>query len=95
MYRLGFAVKVLGEGGIASADTRRWQSGPHLRRSLELLFLNPRVTATHALDIGLITATSSGASSCRKCQALRGWPRTSVAQRRHSVRTVRRRRSCA
>ncbi|HEX6096285.1 MAG TPA: enoyl-CoA hydratase-related protein [Thermoanaerobaculia bacterium] len=27
-----------------------------LRRSLELLFLNPRVTATHALDIGLITA---------------------------------------
>jgi UV DNA damage endonuclease len=36
-YRLGFAVKVLGEGGIASADTRRWQSGPHLRRSLELL----------------------------------------------------------
>jgi UV DNA damage endonuclease len=28
---------VLGEGGIASADTRRWQSGPHLRRSLDLL----------------------------------------------------------
>ena len=36
-YRLGFAVKVLGGGGLRSADTRRWQSGPHLARSLELL----------------------------------------------------------
>jgi UV DNA damage endonuclease len=30
-------VKVLGEGGLSVADTRRWQSGPHLRRSVELL----------------------------------------------------------
>jgi UV DNA damage endonuclease len=36
-FRLGFAVKVLGEGGLPSSDTRRHQSGPHLRRSLELL----------------------------------------------------------
>lgn len=36
-YRLGFAVKVLGNGGLKTADTRRWQSGPHLSRSLELL----------------------------------------------------------
>ena len=36
-YRLGFAVKVLGDGGLKSSDTRRWQSGPHLARSLELL----------------------------------------------------------
>ena len=35
--RLGFAVKVLGEGGLPSHDTRRWQSGPHLRVSLERL----------------------------------------------------------
>jgi UV DNA damage endonuclease len=33
--RLGFAVKVLGDGGLPSHDTRRWQSGPHLSRSLE------------------------------------------------------------
>jgi UV DNA damage endonuclease len=26
--RLGFAVKVLGAGGLPSHDTRRWQSGP-------------------------------------------------------------------
>jgi hypothetical protein len=35
--RLGFAVKVLGDGGLPSNDARRWQSGPHLRRSLEML----------------------------------------------------------
>lgn len=36
-YRLGFAVKILGAGGLKTSDTRRWQSGPHLSRSLELL----------------------------------------------------------
>jgi UV DNA damage endonuclease len=35
--RLGFAVKVLGAGGLPSHDARRWQSGPHLRVSLERL----------------------------------------------------------
>lgn len=36
-HRLGFAVKALADGGLPSHDTRRWQSGPHLRRSLEAL----------------------------------------------------------
>jgi len=35
--RLGFAVKVLGDGGLPSHDMRRWQSEPHLRVSLERL----------------------------------------------------------
>src|SRR5919112_6252929 len=35
--RLGFAVKVLGQEGLKSNDTRRWQSEPHLRVSLEYL----------------------------------------------------------
>ena len=35
--RLGFAVKVLGNGGLKTADTRRWQSDPHLRTSLGYL----------------------------------------------------------
>jgi UV DNA damage endonuclease len=35
--RLGFAVKVLGRGGLKSHDTRRWQSRPDLGVSLELL----------------------------------------------------------
>jgi UV DNA damage endonuclease len=34
-HRLGFAVKVLGGGGLPSHDTRRWQSGPHLSVSLD------------------------------------------------------------
>jgi UV DNA damage endonuclease len=33
--RLGFAVKVLGDGGLPSHDTRRWQSNPHLSVSIE------------------------------------------------------------
>jgi len=36
-HRLGFAVKVLGDGGLPSHDARRWASGPHLRHSLENL----------------------------------------------------------
>ena len=32
--RLGFAVKVIGQPGLKSNDTRRWQQGPHLRVSL-------------------------------------------------------------
>lgn len=36
-HRLGFAVKVLGDGGLPSHDARRWASGPHLRHSLEYL----------------------------------------------------------
>src|SRR3954447_15580499 len=35
--RFGFAVKVLGAGRLASHDTRRWQSGPHLSVSLDRL----------------------------------------------------------
>jgi len=35
--RLGFAVKVLGNGGMKTSDARRWQSGPDLGRSIELL----------------------------------------------------------
>jgi UV DNA damage endonuclease len=35
--RLGFAVKVLGAGGLPSHDTRRWQSEPSLEVSLEHL----------------------------------------------------------
>ena len=35
--RLGFAVKVLGQPGLKSNDTRRWQANPHLRVSLGYL----------------------------------------------------------
>lgn len=35
--RLGFAVKVMGQSGLKSNDTRRWQANPHLRVSLGYL----------------------------------------------------------
>ncbi len=35
--RLGFAVKVMGQPGLKSNDTRRWQAAPHLRVSLGYL----------------------------------------------------------
>jgi len=35
--RLGFAVKILGGGGLPTHDARRWQSGPHLRWSVEAM----------------------------------------------------------
>ncbi|WP_199726369.1 UV DNA damage repair endonuclease UvsE [Acidipila sp. EB88] len=35
--RLGFAVKVMGQQGLKSNDTRRWQQDPHLRVSLGYL----------------------------------------------------------
>ena len=35
--RLGFPVKVMGRAGLKSQDTRRWQKGPHLKCSLELV----------------------------------------------------------
>ena len=35
--KYGFAVKVLGDGGLPSNDSRRWQSGPHLSVSIWML----------------------------------------------------------
>ena len=37
LSRLGFAVLVLGQPGLKSNDTRRWQKNPHLRTSIEYL----------------------------------------------------------
>ncbi len=56
-YRLGFAVKVLGAGGLPSSDTRRWQSGPHLSRSLDLL--EPVLDHLAAEDVRVYRMSSS------------------------------------
>jgi UV DNA damage endonuclease len=55
-YRLGFAVKILGAGGIPTADTRRWQSGPHLSRSLELL--GPAFDHLERIDVRVFRLSS-------------------------------------
>jgi UV DNA damage endonuclease len=49
--RLGFAVKVLGDGGLPSHDTRRWQSEPSLGVSLERLAAILEHCAAHGIDM--------------------------------------------
>ncbi|WCB95725.1 endonuclease [Baekduia alba] len=49
--RLGFAVKVLGGGGLPSHDTRRWQSEPSLGVSLDRLAAILRYAAENAIDM--------------------------------------------
>src|SRR5688500_54527 len=55
--RLGFAVKVLGGGGLPSHDTRRWQSNPHLRESLERL--GAIFDYLESIDVDMYRMTSS------------------------------------
>lgn len=55
-YRLGFAVKILGAGGLATSDMRRWQSGPHLSRSLELL--GPAFDHLERIDVRMFRLSS-------------------------------------
>jgi UV DNA damage endonuclease len=54
--RLGFAVKVLGEGGLPSHDARRWQSGPHLRHSLEHLVAVLEYLGRHEIRMYRVTS---------------------------------------
>ena len=54
--RLGFAVKVLGEGGLPTHDARRWQSGPHLRWSIEAMHGVLDYLERHDIDMYRMTA---------------------------------------
>ena len=55
--RLGFAVKVLGAGGLPSQDTRRWQSDPHLKVSIE--HLHAVFAYLEDAEIGMYRMTAS------------------------------------
>jgi hypothetical protein len=74
--RLGFAVKVLGDGGLASHDTRRWQSGPHLSRSLErveaiLRYPDRKDTRMYRQPSGDAAVPRPGGRVCGAARALR------------------------
>lgn len=57
-HRLGFAVKVLGTPEpLKEADKRRWQSGPHLRHSIELL--HRVLDHLEAIDVRMYRMSSS------------------------------------
>ena len=58
--RLGFAVKVLGDGGLPTSDNRRWQSEPHLRYSLDMLHGLLDYCAAPADDVALVLVHSGG-----------------------------------
>jgi len=49
--RLGLAVKVLGQPGLKSNDSRRWQQGPHLRVSLGYVREIFAYLKTHAITM--------------------------------------------
>ena len=55
--RLGFPVKILGAGGLPTSDARRWQSGPHLSRSLE--YLGPAFDHLERIDVRVFRLSSS------------------------------------
>ena len=55
LSRLGFAVLVLGQPGLKSSDTRRWQKNPHLLKSIEYLH-------------GVFATSKSSGSRCTACR---------------------------
>jgi len=57
MNRLGFAVKVLGDGGLPSHDTRRWQNRPHL--SVSLARLEAILERLDAIDVRMYRMASA------------------------------------
>lgn len=54
--RLGFAVKVLGQGGLRENDSRRWQNNPHL--SVSLAYLRDIFHYLHRAGIGMYRMSS-------------------------------------
>jgi len=78
--RLGFAVKVLGGGGLPSHDSRRWQSGPHLRVSLERLTAVLEYCAAHDIRMYRMATALAPYASHPELQSFRGQPRECGAE---------------
>jgi UV DNA damage endonuclease len=78
--RLGFAVKVLGGGGLPSHDTRRWQSGPHLRVSLERLKDVLQYCAAHEIRMYRMATALAPYASHPDLQSFRNQPRECAAE---------------
>jgi UV DNA damage endonuclease len=78
--RLGFAVKVLGGGGLPSHDSRRWQSGPHLRVSLERLRAVLEYCAAQDIRMYRMATALAPYASHPDLQSFRGQPRQCGAE---------------
>jgi UV DNA damage endonuclease len=78
--RLGFAVKVLGGGGLPSHDSRRWQSGPHLRVSLERLRAVLEYCDAHDIRMYRMATALAPYASHPDLQGFRGQPGECAAE---------------
>jgi UV DNA damage endonuclease len=78
--RLGFAVKVLGGGGLPSHDTRRWRSGPHLRVSLERLKRILQYCDSHAIRMYRMATALAPYASHPDLDGFRQQPRECAAE---------------
>ena len=54
--RLGFAVKIVGQPGLKSNDTRRWQNSPHL--SVSLAYLHDIFAYLRQIDVRMYRLSS-------------------------------------
>jgi UV DNA damage endonuclease len=78
--RLGFAVKVLGADGLPSHDARRWQSGPHLRVSLEYLEAILHYCDDHDIRMYRMVTALSPYASHPDLEGFRDQPRECAAE---------------
>jgi UV DNA damage endonuclease len=78
--RLGFAVKVLGGGGLPSHDARRWRSGPHLRVSLEQLKRILQYCDSHAIRMYRMATALAPYASHPDLDGFRQQPRECAAE---------------
>jgi len=88
--RLGFAVKVLGGGGLPSHDSRRWQSGPHLRVSLERLRAVLEYCAAHDIRMYRMATALAPYASHPDLPGFRGQPHECGAELAELGRLARR-----
>ena len=87
--RLGFAVKVLGGGGLPSHDSRRWQSGPHLRVSLERLRGVLQYCGAHNIRMYRVATALAPYASHPDLPGFRGQPRECAAELAEAGRLAR------
>ena len=74
--RLGFPVKILGEPGLKTHDSRRWQNNPHLRFSLDYLDdVLKYVEKLRQVDVTGVDAATDGPSvfNVFRADAPRDW----------------------
>ena len=87
--RLGFAVKVMGQPGLKSNDTRRWQQSPHLRVSLGYLCEIFSYLRKHAIHMYRMSSDLAPYATHPTMPQFHGMVRESAADLEHIGRLAR------